>query len=314
MKLSEIVAYLNLLDTLSVHEETQESTRRLAAVLHVVANHPVQINECSLNLNLNFESVRTAIAEFETTLLQIKQRLMQLQQEQEPLYLAESFRLFDQEMKNDSVQHILNRSLHMDAESSTVLTARLKNLTDWRWPGMIIGPGAENFVNDLVALDPLYLVDQCAELLSPAVCKFSEKYQNRLRQYVVNDRSTHPILNELPNRQFGLIFAYNYFNYRPIEIIRRYITEIAVKLRPGGTFIMTYNNCDRAHGVGLAEQSWMCYTPKRLIVEAAAAAGLEIVSTTDATGDLSWIEFRSPGELITVRGGQSLAKIIVIPQ
>jgi hypothetical protein len=77
---------------------------------------------------------------------------------------------------------------------------------------------------------------------------------------------------------------------------------------------MTYNNCDRAHGIGLAERSWMCYTPKRLIQEAANAAGLELVYSTDEPGDLSWIEFALPGELQTLRGGQSLAKIIAIPQ
>ena len=43
MKLSEIVAYLNLLESLQVHEEASEATRKLAAVLHVVVNHAVQI-------------------------------------------------------------------------------------------------------------------------------------------------------------------------------------------------------------------------------------------------------------------------------
>jgi SAM-dependent methyltransferase len=314
MKLSEIVAYLNLLESLQIHEEAGEATRRLAAVLHVVINHAVQVNNCSQDLTQNFDAVQTALVDFETTITQIKQRLNQMLHEQEPVYLAESFRLFDQEMRHDSVSHILSRRLVIDSESDIALRFRLKNLTDWRWPGLILGPGRENFIEELVPLDPLYLVDQHPDLLVPSIQKFTVEYQRRLRQYIVNDYIPQPILNELPNNQFGLIFAYNYFNFRPMEIIRRYLYEIAAKLRPGGVFIMTYNNCDRAHGIGLAERYWMCYTPRRLVVSAAESAGLELISEHDASGDVSWIEFAKPGELETLRGGQSLAKIIAIPQ
>jgi SAM-dependent methyltransferase len=314
MKLSEIVAYLNLLDSLSVHQEAAESTRRLAAVLHVVANHAVQVDSCSQDLEQNFDAVKLGLDDFESTLSRIKQRLVQMVHEQEPAYLAESYRLFDQEMRHDSVRHILSRRLGINDDSRLALQYRLKNLTDWRLPGMIIGPRTEKFIEDMVPMDPLYVVDTHQELLDPAVRSFTPDYQRRLRQYVVNDYVPRAILNEIPGGQFGVIFAYNYFNYRPMEVVRRYIQEIASKLRPGGTFIMTYNNCDRAHGIGLAERSWMCYTPQRLIVEAAENSGLELVSATDEPGDLSWIEFVRPGEIETLRGGQSLAKIIAIPQ
>lgn len=314
MKLSEIVDYLNLLDSLSVHEAAAESTRRLAAVLHVVVNHEVQVNDSAQDLELNFDAVKQGLGAFEHTLSQIKQQLGQILKEQEPAYLAESYRLFDQEMRHDSVQHILSRQLAIDHHVREALQHRLKNLTDWRLPGMIIGSRTETFVNDMVPMDPLYVVDTHQDLLTAAVKSFAPEYQRRLRQYVVNDHVPGAILNEIPGGQFGVIFAYNYFNYCPMEVITRYVGEIASKLRPGGSFIMTYNNCDRAHGVGLAERAWMCYTPRRLIEQAAAAAGLELVSATDAPGDVSWIEFVQPGAIETLRGGQSLAKIIAIPQ
>jgi SAM-dependent methyltransferase len=314
MKLSEIVAYLNLLDSLQVQDEATDATRRLAAVLHVVANHALQVSTCTQDLTRAFESLTDSLDSFEQVLAQIRQRLTQLLHEREPAYLAESFRLFDQEMRHDSVQHVLSRRISTDQDSRIALEFRLKNLTDWRYPGMIIGPRTEKFIEDMVPLDPLYVVDTHQDLINAAVRGFTPDYQRRLRQYVVNDLVPRPILNEIPGGQFGVIFAYNYFNFRPVEVIRRYIIEIASKLRPGGSFIMTYNNCDRAHGVGLAERSWMCYTPGRLIQEAASAAGLELVSSTDAPGDLSWMEFALPGELQTLRGGQSLAKIIAIPQ
>ncbi len=126
MKLSEIVAYLNLLDSLSVHEEAAESTRRLAAVLHVVANHAVQVDSCSQDLEQNFDAVKLGLDDFESTLSQIKQRLTQMLHEQEPAYLAESYRLFDQEMRHDGVQHILSRRIGVNDHSCLALQYRLK--------------------------------------------------------------------------------------------------------------------------------------------------------------------------------------------
>jgi SAM-dependent methyltransferase len=314
MKLSDIVAYLNLLETLDVHDEASVSVKKLAAIIHVIANHQLQFDTFSQELDQQFQNIQSNLNHFSAKLDQLRQTLTQVVAAREPEYLEASFKLFDQEMRFDSPMHILSRRLPIDPESDTILRSRLKNLTDWRLPGMVIGPGNENFVEDLVALDPLYLVDQHSSLLSPAVQRFGIEYQRRLRQYVVNDHVPNSKLNDLPNNQFGVIFAYNYFNYRPMPVIEQYLKEIAVKLRAGGTFIMTYNNCDRAHGIGLAERSWMCYTPKRLILQAAAASGLEYVLNRDAPGDLSWLEFKRPGEITSLRGGQSLAKIIAKTQ
>ena len=314
MKLSEIVNYLNLIDSLDIYSEAGDAVRKMSAVIHAIVNHALQFENCSQDLQNNFNQVISGLDDFSANLLALKQHLVRVVQHHEPAMLAESFRLFDQEMRHDSSQYILSRRLGIDDEANIALRSRLKNLTDWRLPGMVIGPRNETFVEDLVPLDPLYLVDHNSELLTPAVQKFTTEYQNRLRQYVVNDYAFNTILHELPNNQFGVVFAYGYFNFRPMEIISKYLTEIAQKLRPGGTFIMTYNNCDRAHGIGLAERSWMCYTPKRLVLLAAEKAGLEYVSDTDANGDLSWIEFCRPGEIESLRGGQTLAKIIAIPQ
>jgi SAM-dependent methyltransferase len=114
----------------------------------------------------------------------------------------------------------------------------------------------------------------------------------------------------LPQNQFGLIFAYNYFNYRPIEVIRRYFKEIFLLLRPGGTLLMTYNNCDRAQGVGLVEHSFMCYTPLSHLCRSAEDIGFEFTFNHNGQGDLSWAEFHKPGDITSLRGGQTLAKIV----
>lgn len=310
MKLQEVVAYINLLDSLSADAECREALRILDSILHVVTNHSLQLNMFSKTLANDFETISSGVNAFTFTVDQLKKRLHEEVELQEPEYFRESKRIFDHEMPYETNEYILNRRLGIDADSNILLRSHLRNLGDWRVPGLILRPGRETFIEDMVPLDPLYLVDQHEELLKPSVDGFTPEYQRRLRQYVVNDRQDSAILGDLPKNQFGLVFAYNYFNFRPVEIIHRYLTELYAVMRPGGTLIMTYNNCDRAQGVGLAERGFMCYTPKRHIQKHAESVGFESTFEHNGLGDLSWLEFVKPGDITSIRGGQTLAKVL----
>lgn len=312
MKLSVVVDYLNLLDTLNIDQESQEATRKMAAILHVVLDHEWQQQEISQSLSGLFVEFKNSLANFDTVLSKLRQQIQHHIKIREPEYYQASSHLYNVEMLYETVDYILQRRLRIDGESDVKLRSRLRNLSDWRLPGMIIRPATESYVEDMVPLDPLYLVDEHADLLQPCMNKFTQEYQKRLRRYVINDRAPINVLGDLPNNQFGLIFAYNYFNYKPQEVIAKFLSELQSKLRPGGSLIMTYNNCDRAHGVGLAEASFMTYVPKTLVLQHAATAGLEYVSDHDGERDVSWIEFVKPGTITSLRGGQTLAKIIAL--
>jgi SAM-dependent methyltransferase len=175
---------------------------------------------------------------------------------------------------------------------------------------MIIRPGTETYIQDLVASDPLYLVDESHDLLAPAMELFNEQYQNRLRPYTIDERNSESILSKLPNGQFGLCLAYNFFEFKPLEIVRKYMTEVYQKLKPGGTFIITFNDCSRDKAVMLAEQRYACYTPGGLIKELAANIGYVQKFSWDNDGPTTWLELKKPGTLTSLRGGQTLAKII----
>jgi len=161
----------------------------------------------------------------------------------------------------------------------------------------------------MVGCDPLYIIDRDYELLQPSLERFPKLYQNRLRSYTTNDWSDQPILERIPNNQFGVCLACNVFNYRPLEIIRRYLEEIYIKLRPGGVLLMTYNDCDRAQAVMLVEQFCASYTPGYLIQDLTQNVGFELTYTWSDGGPSVWLELRKPGQLISNRGGQALAKI-----
>jgi SAM-dependent methyltransferase len=139
---------------------------------------------------------------------------------------------------------------------------------------------------------------------------FTQEYQRRLRPYVINDWKDTEIFTALPSNQFGLVFAYNYFNWKPIEMIEKFLTEIYQKLRPGGALVFTYNECDNWYGVGAVENAWMCYTPGSRIQTIARNLGYKIIEQCTGAGDIAWFEMHKPGEVRSLRGGQVLAKVI----
>jgi hypothetical protein len=106
-----------------------------------------------------------------------------------------------------------------------------------------------------------------------------------------------------------MCLVYNYFNYRPFEVIKRYLIEIYQKLKPGGILIMTFNDCDRVSAVKLVENKFCSYTPGYLVRELGESLGYEIEFSWNDPGPSTWIEFKKPGTLNSIRGGQALAKI-----
>jgi len=310
MKLSEIVDYLNLISQDHVSPDYEIAMKKFEAMIHMVNNHNVQIKSINDELTKNVENVYHAFDQISQTMDELKDTLIGMVGVQEPQQLEQSFRLYQDEMRYELNEYILRRRLAVDEESNILIRSHLKNYTDWRQPGMIIRPGYDTFVQDLVPMDPLYMVDQNMELLSPALNEFNEQYQRRLRLYAAEDYKHNSPLWQLPDNQFGVIFAWNYFNFKPMEVFKRYLQDIYTKLRPGGVTMFTYNNCDYGHAVALAEASFMCYTPGRLIKPYAESLGFEIIFEHRGHGNLHWLEMRKPGEIQSIRGGQSLAKII----
>lgn len=309
MKLSELVGFKNELDRMSAVAAQQAADIEINKITHLVES-------CSLTIpladkfNLSRASIKEKFVEFENQLTELKQSVKKQIEDTERPWFAESYRLYEQEMVYETVDYILNRRPTILEETKEFYRNRITRYTNWKYPAMVIRPGLETYINDMVACDPLYLVDEQHDLLTPTIAQHNEVYQRRLRPYVINERQDGEILSRLPNNQFGLIFAYNFFNFRPLEVIRRYLVELYQKTRPGGILIMTINDCDRDKGVMLVEQHFACYTPGKLIIDLADSIGFELEFVWTDNGPSTWIELRRPGELTSLRGGQTLATIV----
>lgn len=309
MKLSELVAFKNELDQLSALPAQQAADIEINKISHLVESFPLTV-PYSDQVNQRQLAVAQKFIELENQLNELKQLTKKQIEDIERPCFAESYRLYEEEMIFETVEYILNRRPVISAETEDFYRARISRYTNWKYPAMIIRPGLESYIDHMVACDPLYLVDEKYDLLAPTLDQHNEVYRRRLRPYVINERQDGEILTQLPVGQFGLIFAYNFFNFRPLEVIRRYLVELYQKLRTGGVLIMTINDCDRNKGVMLVEQHFACYTPGNMIIDLAKSIGFEVEFIWTDDGPSTWLELRRPGELTSLRGGQTLAKVI----
>lgn len=310
MKLSELVNYRTQLEAASVGPIKRSSDAEIERITHLVENQPTQIAEFAKQLQQKRQDIQQAFTNFDNDLQDLKSQLKQLIETTEKPWFAESYKLYEEGMAHETAEYILNRRPSISAETEQFYRTRIVRYNSWQHPAMIIRPGRETYINELLATDPLYLVDENHDLLLPALSLFNEQYQNRLRTYTINERQGQEILGKLPNGQFGLVFAYNFFNFRPFEVLKKYFAEIYEKLRPGGVLAMTFNDCDRDKGVMLVEQHFCCYTPGYLVKELAQSLGYEIAFSWTDQGPSTWLELKKPGEFESLRGGQALAKVI----
>lgn len=309
MKLSELVNFRNELGKLSVVQTQQSAKTDIHKITHLISTSAITSNLAD-SFRGGQEKISNAFFSFEQQLNDLKANIQkQIEQEERP-YFQESYRLYDKEMIFETNEYILNRRMFISSESLEFINSRLNRYATWKHAGMIIRPAKEDFIKSMVMFDPLYLVDQAYDLLTPAISEFHLDYQRRLRPYVINERADQPILGQIPDDQFGICLAYNYFNFKPLEVFKQYLTEIYTKLKPGGTLAFTFNDCDRDKAVMLVEQHFACYTPGRMVKELATVLGYEIEFEWHDNGPWTWLELRKPGELTSLRGGQTLAKVV----
>jgi len=310
MKLSDLVAFRNQIDALNTSAGQQATNLDIDKIFYLIRSQPTKFKDFENNLVQTRQNLQSCFDQFENYLTELKEEITSQIQTIEPGWFQESYRLYEEEMVYETTEYILNRRPDVSEQAMMFYKARIKKYSDWKYPGMIIRPGIENFIEDMVSNDPLYVLDQSHDLLQPSIEKFPEQYQKRLRAYVIKETLDEEILSKIPNGQFGFCLMYNFLNFRPFEIIKKYLTEIYIKLRPGGTLIITFNDCDNHKAVKLVEQHFCCYTPGYLIKELANGIGYEQLLFWNDNGPSSWLELRKPGQLDSLKGGQTLAKIL----
>jgi SAM-dependent methyltransferase len=300
--LDKLVRVRNLMQNMDLDSKLQRAYKDFESSLD-----PARETEVFESLRTWLTPAKDALDNYKSQYQNAIDHVNQLIQQQVPVALEKS-RQIDLESSHDSNETILVRKLSVSDELHTWFAHRLHVLSSWQTPALVLRPSAE-WLNDLVSNDPLYLVDKNYELLKPCQAGYHEVYRRRLREYIIDDTQDSFLTHQLPLAQFGLVFAWNYFEMRTVDVLAKYVAQVAQLLRPGGHFVFTYNNCDHENGIRLIDHYSGTYIDLALIKQIADQHDL-LVSNYQGRSNIAWIELKRPGEIASLRGGQNLAKIV----
>jgi hypothetical protein len=314
MTFRELVLFWEQLQTVSTVETHNNSLRDLLQVMTIAQRSMGTINTDLLQIKQH--EILSAFTDFEQILDTLKEQIKTRVEEEEKAWFHRSSQWHRAEMSlsqhPEFPNQLRNRRVQLEPDIETLFVARVMMHSNWQYPGMIIHPGENPFMQYMVGNDPLYLIDESHDLLNLVdLSEYDEMYRRRLRKYVIEESFDHEILEKIPNSQFGICLAYHFFDFRPFEMIEKYLVEIYQKLLPGGTVIMTFNDCERLAGLTLVENNYACYNRATLIKHLADRLNYTITFFySNKDSPMSWIELKKPGTLTSLRGGQTQAKIL----
>jgi hypothetical protein len=323
MKLSELVYYYNQLERLCARSAQVAAQTALQEITQCIQDQPLTVLDHSkVSLHTQQQAIDQQFEQYAHLLQQAKQQVKEQISSLETAMFQQSYQLYEQEKKQlvgapqsqqECYQQCLDRLPVLDKTTLDLYVARVMRYSDWHHAAMILHPGRADFIQHMVDHDPLYIIDEAHELLEPALQRFNTLYQQRLRAYVIHEQENTAIMAKIPNNQFAVCLAYNFFNFKPFEVIKQYLEEIYCKLLPGGVLIMTINDCDSYKAVILVERFFGCYTPGSLVCGLAASIGFEKIFAWHDNGPTTWMEFKKPGVMVSLKGGQMTAEIVPYP-
>ena len=310
--LSYFVKYKTIVDNTSVDAITKQVDNALSSTLNALGKSAFNVELKDELLKKKIEVINQ-INEFDELLSEFKDSTANRLKKEESGYLSTSYKIYEDSKDQDDSTYILDRVLFQALiyrdEIDEGFFNRIHYHSSWKHTGMFIRPEYGKYIDKMTSSDPLYVVDESEELLKPIKSHWTKQYQDRLR-YRVIDEEKDIIFKNFPLGQFGFIVAMNFFNHKPLDVIRQYLTEIYDLLKPGGVLLFTYNNCDFPIAVQNFEKSLYSYTPGALVEPLTELIGFEILkSFGDPETNVSWLELKKPGKLTSLRGGQCLAKI-----
>jgi hypothetical protein len=205
----------------------------------------------------------------------------------------------------------------------TIFNNKISKISQVRYPGLQINtrffPPAEinpsnidGWISLMVASDPLYLMGPSIEILQESLQSFPEIYQKRVRLYELNNKRD---LSTLPQTQFNLIFCWDFFNYLPVDIIDLYLQQMMKLLRPGGTLLFTYNNCDLVMSARSVDSNLASWCTPLLLEKIYSKHGFELIVSDDIISNdvnishVSWAELKRPGNIATSKLSQASGAI-----
>lgn len=203
---------------------------------------------------------------------------------------------------------LFNDTFAFTQEMLEVIFVNINARCDWRYPSLQLNPISEEWVNCMVASDPLYLVNLSAISITPLINNYPAQYQNRLRIYDIINQD----FSILPQEQFGCISCCNFLNLYSLDIIKNYLITFFNLLRSGGNLICTIRLLNNP--IISVEVDYFKYAAKLTIEKLFKDSGYELTLVIDLINSnqecMFLIVAQKPGTSTTSKMHQVLGEII----
>ena len=325
-KVSDLVKFRNSLitklDNLSPHESLDNAIQQLKLV--VTENYQIDKFLAHDKINYSIDEYQKLISQLLPIEEFAKSIMIDIDEKIDQTVAELNFKI-------NTGQEVVCQCFKLDPTASQLIFDKMQKYADWSYPGLRLGCRYMGQVeietinkirqrdntlsiqlsNHLVANDPLYFCDFKESLITDVTQQFNPIYANRIRKYVISDHD----LSALPQNQFGFIFSWWVFNFTDLLTIENYLKSIFNLLRPGGTFMFSYNNSDFVESAILVDMNIMTHVPYRHLAKLCQEIGFEIDSQHDIPNTdpliqiISWLEIKKPGTLQSIKLKQVIGTI-----
>lgn len=314
MNLSQLVTLKNNLQDLNFAKLLQEVEKLDAAVssnsnLQLHTNYKESLNNlinCFNAIENNLDSVQYSTEKF---IQDINKEITELTISMMKLgYQINGF--YGSNLTNWDVERN-DRKLDLTDDERSEIGTVIRSYTHWKHATLEIGPGDGDWTESLVAADPLYIIDRHQEFLNSTLSKFNDTYQRRIRPYLTGLHANRPEFDYtmLPRQQFGFIFAWNVANFWPYEETKHTLAQCFDLLKPGGSMLFSFNNCDIVQCAEYAEKGFKSYLTPQLLNSIFDELGFKVKQYRSTSVSVHWVEIFKPGVLTTTKRHQTMGRI-----
>ena len=318
MQLRNLVKYKQLVENLDDKGLHKNINSKLSAMLADINLHEFDSNNLKEKMQANHLEVLKNLEDLSDNLNKFRTDLANTVKQLEQPYYQKSNTIYleNQKMSGEERRSRLRaNNLINNDESRQLLVDTVDTYVSSQYPTLQLSPGYGDVTKHILAGTPLYIVDDDQIMLEQFQGEFfNDTMIKRTNFYVMNDKDDDPLFG-LPKEQIGFCVIIDYFNFKTVDIIRKYLQSLYNIMRAGGVVIFTFNNCDYPKGIDKVDEMYYCYTTESEMQTMCKELGFEIIKLVardydERNNGISWLEIKKPGELNTIRAVQGLAQIM----
>jgi hypothetical protein len=298
----------NELSALSLDKEIQDRT---------VLVDKIKLNNPNMNVPVDYTAIQQASQQIVDTL---NQEIIRIERA-----IDDNIKAGNQTRETVSIRINEGRFIPLDEDTESIVVHRINHYCHWKYPALQLHWQRKKWSDAMVAAEPLYLLCSDKNIKQQQIQGYTIEFQNRLRFYNIEDitdihmqsqakGSGLPIEVLLPAGQFGFVLCWETIDYMRLDKITNYLRKVLLLLRPGGTFMFSYSNCDLFESARSAELNSVGYCSSRILKTLCEEVGYIVTKFENYKIDndswVSWIEIRKPGELVSIKSHPVIGEIV----